>query len=289
MSPGCKPSQPTCPLPTAREIAACLLLQRPFLPNACSPTPACLQAEKSSGVVAIRMAQLKPRGSGAPVTRPRAEVRIKVRAPGGAPHTVVASGHLDEVQELAKGGTKLGGGDGGSSQGGGAPSLTLVEASILGEGAFSRVSQVTEESTGRTFALKRMTMTAALQCPEHVYCEQHISKVGARNSWGTSLGVDDPARLQRMPAAAGALQRFPLPLLVVRPAQLSNTPPTPAGPQNTANPFCIRQYASFKVGGVDWCGPCCSLGVRAGWMAGPLPACTDSCCGCEGVQPQLNH
>jgi len=33
-----------------------------------------------------------------------------------------------------------------------------------------------QEDTNRTFALKRMTKTAALQCPEHVYCEQHISK-----------------------------------------------------------------------------------------------------------------
>ena len=125
---------------------------------------------------AIRMAQLKPRGSAAAAARPRADVRIKVRGPGGTAHSVVASGHLDEVQELAKGGTKLGANDA-EGAGDAAPALTLVEASILGEGAFSRVSQVTEESTGRTFALKRMTMTAALQCPEHVYCEQHISKV----------------------------------------------------------------------------------------------------------------
>jgi hypothetical protein len=69
--------------------------------------------------------------------------------------------------------------------------LVLTEKQLLGEGAFSRVSEVEEESTKRCFALKRMTKTAALQCPEHVYCEQHISK-------------------------------------------------------NTANGFCIRQYASFK-------------------------------------------
>jgi hypothetical protein len=52
----------------------------------------------------------------------------------------------------------------------------LKECELLGEGAFSRVSQVSVESSSRTFALKRMTKTAALQCPEHVYCEQHISK-----------------------------------------------------------------------------------------------------------------
>lgn len=73
-----------------------------------------------------------------------------------------------------------------------AGSLVLKERELLGEGAFSRVSEVVQDSSQRTFALKRMTKTAALQCPEHVYCEQWISK-------------------------------------------------------NTTNAFCIRQYASFKV------------------------------------------
>lgn len=58
----------------------------------------------------------------------------------------------------------------------GAGNLMLTERELLGEGAFSRVSEVVEDTSNRTFALKRMTKTAALQCPEHVYCEQHISK-----------------------------------------------------------------------------------------------------------------
>lgn len=82
-----------------------------------------------------------------------------MRGPGGAHKLVVASGHLDEVQELAGGGTKLGEGGGQGGEGG----LLLVEAALLGEGAFSRVSEVKEQTTSRTFALKRMTMTAALQ------------------------------------------------------------------------------------------------------------------------------
>jgi cGMP-dependent protein kinase 2 len=144
-----------------------------------------LQEAKSVEVSKARMARFKPRGSAAAASRPRADVFIRARGPSGAPYEVVASGHLDEVQELARGGTKLGSSSGaassegaGDSKGNEGSSLTLVEAALLGEGAFSRVSEVTEESTKRTFALKRMTMTAALQCPEHVYCEQHISKVG---------------------------------------------------------------------------------------------------------------
>lgn len=33
-----------------------------------------------------------------------------------------------------------------------------------------------EESTGRTYAMKRMRKSAVVQCPEHVFCEQAITK-----------------------------------------------------------------------------------------------------------------
>lgn len=33
-----------------------------------------------------------------------------------------------------------------------------------------------EESTGRSYALKRMRKSAVVQCPEHVFCEQAITK-----------------------------------------------------------------------------------------------------------------
>lgn len=52
------------------------------------------------------------------------------------------------------------------------PSLVLTEGPILGGGAFSRVSEVTEETTGNTYAMKRMRKQAVVQCPEHVYFEQ---------------------------------------------------------------------------------------------------------------------
>jgi len=48
----------------------------------------------------------------------------------------------------------------------------LTEGAVLGGGAFSRVSEVTEETTGNTYALKRMRKSAVVQCPEHVYFEQ---------------------------------------------------------------------------------------------------------------------
>ncbi len=52
------------------------------------------------------------------------------------------------------------------------PALVLTEGAVLGGGAFSRVSEVTEESTGNTYAMKRMRKSAVVQCPEHVYFEQ---------------------------------------------------------------------------------------------------------------------
>ena len=63
--------------------------------------------------------------------------------------------------------------------------LVLTEGPILGGGAFSRVSEVTEETTGNTYALKRMRKSAVVQCPEHVYFEQ---------VWGAGCGVG-PGRL----------------------------------------------------------------------------------------------
>ncbi len=53
-----------------------------------------------------------------------------------------------------------------------AMTLVLTEGAVLGGGAFSRVSIVTEESTGRVYAMKRMRKSAVVQCPEHVFCEQ---------------------------------------------------------------------------------------------------------------------
>ena len=98
---------------------------------------------------------------------------------------------MDEVQELRRGGTKLVEEDTPTAA---EKTLVFVEGEILGEGAFSKVCKVTEETTGRQFALKRMYKGSSVACPEHVYSEQLITR-------------------------------------------------------NMAHPFCLRQYASFQVGG----------------------------------------
>jgi hypothetical protein len=54
--------------------------------------------------------------------------------------------------------------------------LDLVEGKVLGGGAFSRVSKVVEETNSRAYALKRMRKAVVLQCPEHVFCEQIITR-----------------------------------------------------------------------------------------------------------------
>ena len=76
-----------------------------------------------------------------------------------------------------------------------ATSLELIEGKVLGGGAFSRVSKVIEESHSRAYALKRMRKATVLQCPEHVFCEQVITRNTAHPFC---------IRQVRAPAAAGA-------------------------------------------------------------------------------------
>jgi cGMP-dependent protein kinase 2 len=54
--------------------------------------------------------------------------------------------------------------------------LSLVEGKVLGGGAFSRVSKVIEDSNQRAYAMKRMRKATVLQCPDHVFCEQIITR-----------------------------------------------------------------------------------------------------------------
>ncbi|KAI8465523.1 MAG: cyclic nucleotide dependent protein kinase [Monoraphidium minutum] len=201
----------------AHTKLTCLALAREEFVQLLGPLQKLMEREKSPQVIAQRLSKLATfKRHGASHGRQPAEVLIKRRKRGrnGEPawEVVRARGHLDEVQELRRGGSKLeelanfrpsgGGADGGApgdeSGGGGgapdgdaAPTLTLTEGAVLGGGAFSRVSVVTEDSTGRSYAMKRMRKSAVVQCPEHVFCEQAITK-------------------------------------------------------NTAHPFCIRQYASFQ-------------------------------------------
>ncbi|KAG2493728.1 hypothetical protein HYH03_007951 [Edaphochlamys debaryana] len=154
----------------------CLTLKRDTFQEILGPLEQLMAREKSNQVVAQKMAKLQPRGSH--VHRPPAEVLIKRKKKGRNGDTwevVRARGHLDEVLELRKGGTKLEGMDPGAS-GKETNTLVLTEGTVLGGGAFSRVSIVTEESTGRSYALKRMRKSAVVQCPEHVFCEQAITK-----------------------------------------------------------------------------------------------------------------
>ncbi|KAL6746691.1 kinase-like domain-containing protein [Haematococcus lacustris] len=158
----------------AHTKLVCLTLKRETFTEILGPLEQLMTREKSPHVVAQKMAKLQPRGSH--VLRPHADVLIKRKKKGrnGDSWEVVrARGHLDEVQELRKGGTKTVELDGLTQD---ANALVLTEGTVLGGGAFSRVSVVTEESTGRTYAMKRMRKSAVVQCPEHVFCEQAITK-----------------------------------------------------------------------------------------------------------------
>ncbi|EFJ42034.1 hypothetical protein VOLCADRAFT_97912 [Volvox carteri f. nagariensis] len=154
---------------TVRAITplVCLTLDRRTFVAVLGPLQDIMAKEKSPEVVNQRMAKLKPQGSAAH-RRPGAEVLIKFTGPQ---RIIVCDGHMDEVVELRRGGAKMT-----DDQRDVDKKLVLVEGELLGEGAFSRVCRVTEESTGRVFALKRMAKSAALQCPDHVFCEQHITR-----------------------------------------------------------------------------------------------------------------
>ncbi|KIY91427.1 cyclic nucleotide dependent protein kinase [Monoraphidium neglectum] len=185
----------------AHTKLTCLALAREEFVQLLGPLQKLMEREKSPqargrqtgglGVIAQRLSKLATfKRHGASHGRQPAEVLIKRRKRGRNGETawevVRARGHLDEVQELRRGGSKLeelanyrppSGGGGRPDDGGGvdhnaAPSLTLTEGAVLGGGAFSRVSVVTEDSTGRSYAMKRMRKSAVVQCPEHVFCEQ---------------------------------------------------------------------------------------------------------------------
>ncbi|GBF87745.1 cyclic nucleotide dependent kinase [Raphidocelis subcapitata] len=235
----------------AHTRLSCLALGREDFVNMLGPLQRLMEREKSPQVIAQRLNRLATfKRHGAAHGRAPAEVLIRRRRRGrngeAGWEVVRARGHLDEVQELTRGGSKLeelanykppgsadpdpapapadGDGNASGSSGaaadaaaadlsgaavappgsaaaaaGGVPSLTLTEGAVLGGGAFSRVSVVGEESTGRSYAMKRMRKSVVVQCPEHVFCEQF------RGAWG-----------------GGAITK------------------------NVAHPFCIRQYASFQ-------------------------------------------
>ncbi|GIL65139.1 hypothetical protein Vafri_18948 [Volvox africanus] len=154
---------------TVRALSplVCLSLDRRTFVAVLGPLQDIMAKEKSPEVVNQRMAKLKPQGSAAH-RRPTAEVLIKYDS---GRRTITCDGHLDEVVELRRGGQKMTDEHRDADK-----QLVMVEGELLGEGAFSRVCRVAEESTGRVFALKRMAKSAALQCPEHVFCEQHITR-----------------------------------------------------------------------------------------------------------------
>ena len=108
---------------------------------------------------------------------------------------VRARGHADEILELLGAGAEEGGKGVEAEAGAEAassstsptsspppstppppPRLTLIEGGPLGGGAFSRVTLVTCASTGRRYALKKMAKAAVAACPEHVFCEQAVSR-----------------------------------------------------------------------------------------------------------------
>ncbi|KAK9867128.1 hypothetical protein WJX84_004628 [Apatococcus fuscideae] len=152
----------------------CLTLQRDRFVEILGPLEQLMAREKSPQVVTQRLMKLQTRGT--PTHLP-AEVLVKRRKRGknGAEswEVVRARGHLDEVLDLRSTAATNGQAASKPDQ---AAQLVLVEGPVLGGGAFSRVSICTEESSGRSYAMKRMRKSGVVQCPEHVFCEQAITR-----------------------------------------------------------------------------------------------------------------
>ncbi|KAK9810359.1 hypothetical protein WJX72_009382 [[Myrmecia] bisecta] len=151
----------------------CLTLKRDRFVEILGPLEQIMAREKSNAVVTQRLMKLQTKGT--PTHMP-AEVLIKRKKRGrnGVEtwEVVRAKGHLDEVMELRSTDSQPPA-DANSKE---TLQLVLTEGVVLGGGAFSRVSIVTEESSGRSYALKRMRKSAVVQCPEHVFCEQAITR-----------------------------------------------------------------------------------------------------------------
>lgn len=189
----------------ATTALVCLTLDRATFTAVLGPLQQLMSREKSPAVTAQRLMKLQARGG---PSRVPAEVMVRRKRRSKSRGTDVwevirARGHLDEVLELRGGSSSggaptapapgsssaprsssaAGGGEAGAANGGTSSSssaamgqLVLTEGQVLGGGAFSRVSVVSEQTTGRTYALKRMRKSAVVQCPEHVFCEQAITR-----------------------------------------------------------------------------------------------------------------
>lgn len=164
----------------------CLTLDRATFTAVLGPLQQLMSREKSPAVVTQRLMKLQSRGG---PSRVPAEVMVRRRRRSRSKGTDVwevirSRGHLDEVLELrgqpnsssSSGEPVDGSNSSGPDMGGSMAQLVLTEGSVLGGGAFSRVSVVSEQTTGRSYALKRMRKSAVVQCPEHVFCEQTITR-----------------------------------------------------------------------------------------------------------------
>lgn len=192
----CRPCIQRClpvvlPLRRAASVEAvtplvCLTVDRATFTAVLGPLQQLMSREKSPAVVTQRLMKLQARGG---PSRVPAEVLVRRRRRSRSKGTDVwevirARGHLDEVLELRSGssaappgsGSNSGGGSSKPDAGGAMAQLVLTEGSVLGGGAFSRVSVVSEQTSGRSYALKRMRKSAVVQCPEHVFCEQTITR-----------------------------------------------------------------------------------------------------------------
>lgn len=164
----------------ADTLLVCVTLDKDNFIRLLAPMGEFLLKEKNPYVVRARLMKMASGGS----SRQPAMVHIKRKRYSHSQgqwvwEMIRAVGHLDEVWELnpssdlyAESSHESKSADDEGSE----PVLNLIEGVVLGSGAFSRVSVVTEEGSSRSYALKRMRKTAVMRCGEHVFSEQSITR-----------------------------------------------------------------------------------------------------------------
>mmetsp|Transcript_45545 Transcript_45545/g.144916 ORF Transcript_45545/g.144916 Transcript_45545/m.144916 type:complete len:714 (+) Transcript_45545:249-2390(+) len=113
--------------------------------------------EKSKEVVREKMKKMQTKG------RTRTPAAVYITAPDGSVNSR-CRGSLEDVMSLM------------DVRQGMSNKLELVEGPYVGGGAFSTVRLVTEKTSNRVFALKRLKKVGVANCPDHIFCEQAITR-----------------------------------------------------------------------------------------------------------------
>jgi len=144
-----------------KEPLKCLCLSRQSFIDLLGPLQELMEREKSQAITKKRMTELSGE-----LKHKKVSVVLKQTDPRLGPVQTVCKGSAGESLLV-----------GNSASSGSNIVVTLTEGAILGGGSNGLVRLVTDKNTGRQYALKRMRKAAVLSAAEHVFQEQHITRI----------------------------------------------------------------------------------------------------------------